>query len=60
MTYLDAKARPPLDTLDLHFAAFETPPTLAQSLLDTDPTGAQACDVTGPGTIPPPDSVTPG
>jgi phospholipase C len=60
MTYRDANAHPPLDMLDLHFAAFETPPVLAQPLLDTDPTGAQACDVTGPGTIPPPDSVTPG
>ncbi len=33
---------------------------LAQPLLNTDPTGATACNVSGPGTIPPPGSVTPG
>ncbi len=60
MTYRDANAHPPLDMLDLHVAAFATPPALAQPLLTTDPVGAAACDVSGPGTIPPPDSVTPG
>jgi hypothetical protein len=43
--------------LDLSESAFATPPTLAQPLLQTDPT-ALACNVTGPGTIPPPGSVT--
>jgi hypothetical protein len=39
--------------------AFAAPPALAQPLLDVDPS-ALACDVSGPGTIPPPGSVTPG
>jgi phospholipase C len=57
MTYRDANAWPPLDMLDLSQPAFATPPPLAQPLLDTDPS-ALACSVTGPGTIPPPGSVT--
>jgi phospholipase C len=60
MTYRDANAWPALDMLDLHKAAFATPPVLAQPLLTTDPAGATACNVSGPGTIPPPGSVTPG
>jgi phospholipase C len=60
MTYRDANAWPALDMLDVHRAAFTTPPRLAQRLLTTDPTGATACNVSGPGTIPPPGSVTPG
>jgi hypothetical protein len=47
-----------LDLLDLHHPAFLTPPALAKPLVETDP-GALSCDVTGPGTIPPPGSVTP-
>lgn len=58
MTYRDANARTPLRMLDLHRPAFLTPPTLAQPLVGTDP-GALTCLVTGPGTIPPPGSVTP-
>jgi len=59
MTLRDANAVPPLDMLDFRRAAFATPPVLAQPLLDVDPS-ALACDVSGPGTIPPPGSVTPG
>ena len=58
MTYRDANADNLLDMLDLRFPAFLHPPRLAQPLLDTDPTSL-ACSVTGPGTIPPPGSVTP-
>jgi hypothetical protein len=43
--------------IDLRRPAFAQPPPLAQPLLATDP-GALACNVTGPGTIPPPGSVT--
>jgi phospholipase C len=59
MTYRDANAWPMLDMLDLRRPTFLTPPQLAQPLLDTDP-GALACNTSGPGTIPPPGSVTPG
>jgi hypothetical protein len=38
--------------------SFLTPPSLAKPLLDTDK-GALKCDSTGPGTIPPPGSVSP-
>ena len=58
MTYRDANAKPMLDMLDLSSPAFLTPPALAQPLLAVDP-GAQTCSTTGPGTIPPPGSVTP-
>ena len=58
MTYRDANAWPMLDMLDLRRPAFLHPPQLAQPLLDTDPS-ALACNVSGPGTIPPPGSVTP-
>lgn len=57
LTYRDANAAPLLDLLDLHHPAFAEPPPLARPLLDTDP-GALACNVTGPGTIPPPGSVS--
>jgi phospholipase C len=58
MTYRDANANPLLDMIDLRYPAFRTPPPLAQPLLVTDP-GANACSTTGPGTIPPPGSVSP-
>ena len=59
MTYRDANARNLLDMLDLdRRPAFLTPPRLAEPLLDTDPS-ALACSTTGPGTIPPPGSVSP-
>jgi phospholipase C len=57
MTYRDANAANMLDLLDLRFPAFLEPPKLAQPLLDTDP-NALTCSTTGPGTIPPPGSVT--
>ena len=46
-----------LDMLDFSRAAFAKPPTLAKPLVDTD-SSALACNVNGPGTIPPPGSVT--
>jgi hypothetical protein len=58
ITYRDANAWPMLDMLDPGRPAFLTPPELAQPLLDTDPS-ALACNVSEPGTIPPPGSVTP-
>jgi phospholipase C len=58
MTYRDANAGNLLDLIDLRFPAFLRPPQLAQPLLDTDP-ASLACDVTGPGVIPPPGSVSP-
>jgi phospholipase C len=58
MTYRDANANNMLDMLDLRFPAFLRPPRLAEPLLDTDPS-ALRCNRTGPGTIPPPGSVTP-
>jgi phospholipase C len=58
MTYRDANANTMLDMLDLRRPAFLHPPALAQPLADTDP-NALACNVTGPGTIPPPGSVSP-
>jgi phospholipase C len=58
LTYRDANARGLLDMIDLRRPAFAHPPELARPLLDTDP-GALACNVTGPGTIPPPGSVSP-
>ncbi len=58
MTYRDANAHNMLDMLDLRSPAFLTPPPLAQPLLSVDP-GALACNTSGPGTIPPPGSVTP-
>jgi phospholipase C len=58
MTYRDANAENMLDMIDLRFPAFLQPPRLAQPLLDSDP-GSLSCSVSGPGTIPPPGSVTP-
>jgi phospholipase C len=58
MTHRDANAHNMLDMLNLTTAAFLHPPKLARPLLDTDPK-ATACLTTGPGTIPPPGSVSP-
>ena len=59
MTFRDANARNLLDMLDLDGRpAFLTPPSLAKPLLDVDP-GALSCNVSGPGMIPPPGSVSP-
>jgi phospholipase C len=58
MTYRDANAANMLDLLDLRWPAFLRPPRLARPLLDTDPS-ALSCNTSGPGTIPPPGSVTP-
>jgi hypothetical protein len=57
LTYRDANATAMLDMLDLRRPSFATPPELAQPLAVTDP-AALSCSVTGPGTIPPPGSVT--
>jgi phospholipase C len=57
MTYRDANANSLLNMLDLRHPAFAEPPRLASPLLDVDP-AADACSVTGPGTIPPPGSIT--
>jgi phospholipase C len=57
MTRRDAHANNMLDMLDFSTAAFRTPPKLAKPLLDTDP-HATACNTSGPGTIPPANSVT--
>ncbi|HKS98859.1 MAG TPA: alkaline phosphatase family protein [Rugosimonospora sp.] len=56
MTYRDANAHSLLDMLDLRRPAFAQPPTLPAPLAATDP-AALACSVTGPGVIPPPDSI---
>jgi len=58
LTYRDANASGLLDMIDLRRPSFAHPPALAKPLLGTDP-GALACNVTGPGTIPPPGSVSP-
>jgi phospholipase C len=58
LTYRDANASPLLDLLDLRHPTFARPPSLAKPLVETDP-GALKCSVTGPGTIPPPGSVSP-
>ena len=57
MTHRDANAHNMLDMLDLSRPAFAKPPKLAKPLLSVDP-HATACDTAGPGTIPPPGSVT--
>jgi phospholipase C len=57
LTYRDANAAAMLDMLDLRRPSFATPPRLAQPLAVTDPS-ALTCSTTGPGTIPPPGSVT--
>ncbi len=58
MTRRDASANAMLDMLDLQRPAFLKPPALAQPLLGGDPLGALECEVLGPGTIPPPGSVS--
>jgi len=59
LTFRDASAASLLDLVDLRRPSFARPPALARPLLDTD-SGALACNVNGPGAIPPPGSVTPG
>jgi phospholipase C len=58
MTYRDANAHNMLDMLDLTSRTFREPPDLAKPLVDTDKS-ALKCNVSGPGTIPPPSSITP-
>jgi phospholipase C len=56
LTYRDANADNLLDTVDLSAPPpFLTPPTLAAA---PDPSILAGCQSTGPGTIPPPGSVT--
>ena len=57
LTFRDANATAMLDMLNLHKPTFADPPPLARPLADTDPS-ALSCSVTGPGTIPPPGSIT--
>jgi phospholipase C len=57
MTRRDANAHNMLDMLDLSQPHFKQPPQLAKPLLEQN-LGALECLVTGPGTIPPPGSVT--
>lgn len=57
MTRRDAAANDMLDLLDLRRPAFLRPPALAAPRFETDPTAA-LCSLTGPGTIPPPGSVS--
>jgi len=58
MTYRDANANAMLDMLDLRQPAFLQAPALAQPVLDADPLTALACEITGPGSIPPAGSVS--
>jgi phospholipase C len=57
LTRRDAAANDLSDFLDLSRPTFARPPTLAKPLAGR---AQLACEVTGPGQIPPPDSVTPG
>jgi phospholipase C len=57
LTYRDANALPMLDMLDFRRPAFAEP-KLAQPLALADPS-ALSCSVNGPGTIPPPGSISP-
>jgi phospholipase C len=57
LTRRDANAKNMLDMLDFSRPAFLRPPALAKPLTAVDP-AALACDTSGPGTIPPPGSVT--
>jgi len=57
MTNRDAAAADLADFLDLKFPEFADPPALAQPLAGP---AQVACEKNGPGTIPPPGSVTPG
>ncbi|HEY2507047.1 MAG TPA: alkaline phosphatase family protein [Streptosporangiaceae bacterium] len=58
MTHRDANAHNMLDMLDFGKASFASVPKLAKPLLDVD-SSALACNIEGPGTIPPPGSITP-
>ena len=58
LTYRDAAADNLMDSVDLtRPPAFLKPPKLAAPI---DPSVAAGCLASGPGTIPPPGSVTPG
>ena len=57
LTFRDANATAMLDMLDLRHPSFAEPPELSKPLAVMDPS-ALSCSVTGPGTIPPPGSVT--
>jgi phospholipase C len=57
LTLRDANANPMLDMLDMSSPAFLKPPKLARPVLDTHP-GVLSCQANGPGTIPPPGSVS--
>jgi phospholipase C len=57
LTRRDANASNMLDMFDFSRPTFAKPPVLAKPLVDTD-SSALACNVSGPGTIPPPGSVT--
>jgi phospholipase C len=57
MTRRDANAHNMLDMLDLSQPHFKQPPHLAKPLLEQN-LGALECIITGPGTIPPPGSVS--
>lgn len=58
LTRRDANAHNMLDMLDFSTPAFQHPPKLAAPLADTD-LKSLLCSVTGPGTIPPPGSISP-
>jgi phospholipase C len=58
MTRRDANANTMLDMLDFRAPAFAKPPALAKPLLTQHPVSTAKCDVAGPGTIPPPGSIT--
>jgi phospholipase C len=58
MTRRDANAHNMLDMLDLSQPHFKQPPHLAKPLLEQN-LSALECIITGPGTIPPPGSVSP-
>jgi hypothetical protein len=57
MTRRDANAHNMLDMLDLAQPAFKHPPKLAKPLVEEN-LSALECIVTGPGTIPPPGSIS--
>jgi phospholipase C len=57
LTFRDANAKAMLDMLDLDKPAFAEPPHLATPIATADPSSL-TCSTTGPGTIPPPGSVT--
>jgi phospholipase C len=57
MTFRDANANNMLDMLDFTRPAFIRPPKLAAPLYNSNP-DAIVCGFTGPGTIPPPGSIT--